>query len=124
MCVVMFAARLLSHKFVVVVVVVVCSDCLPLLSFSTCLPVSLSTLSTLSNTLSSLLQLRRRLRNGGRGAFVETSLLRCGMWVNAPSILRSVSTKGATGAALPKYRVPGDRKHCYPAVLAAKNTTA
>ena len=48
--------------------------------------------------------LRNKLKNGGFGALVETSLLRTGMWVNAPMILRQVATKGASGEELPEYR--------------------
>ena len=71
-----------------------------------------------------LTQLRKKLTNGGFGALVETSLLRTGMWVNAPMILRQVATKGASDEELPEYRAATDRAHCFPATMAAAAAAA
>jgi crotonobetainyl-CoA:carnitine CoA-transferase CaiB-like acyl-CoA transferase len=64
-----------------------------------------------------LIQLRRRLQNGGIGSLVETSLLRTGMWVNAPMILREVDTKGGSGTDIPAYRQANSREHCSPSTM-------
>ena len=56
-------------------------------------------------------------------AFVETSLLRVGMWVNSPSILREIATKGASTSELPKYRKATNRNHCYPSSLVPEITS-
>jgi hypothetical protein len=56
-------------------------------------------------------------------AFVEISLLRVGMWVNSPSILREIATKGASTSELPKYRKASNRNHCYPSSLAPEITS-
>lgn len=45
--------------------------------------------------------LRARLTNGGFGCFLETSLLRVGMWVLAPQILRDAASKSDAGTVQP-----------------------
>ena len=94
--------------------------------------------------------LRERLRNGGFGCFVEGSLLRTGIWVMAPLLLRNAEAENrekgsdeSNGASskqvevavdvslvptssndIPKYRDANDRRHCTGSELADSNDPA
>ena len=94
--------------------------------------------------------LRERLQNGGYGCFVEGSLLRTGMWVMAPLILRNAevesrkkkSSRNENPSSLeansklvevrvlndtdtiPEYRSVDDRRHCTGSELADANDLA
>lgn len=75
-----------------------------------------------SNLVSGMISgLRQRFTNGGIGCYLETSLLRAGMWIMAPHLSRCCSntsneseTKSETKSnnTVTKYRQHDDRSHC------------